>query len=108
MAGASGLVSTLDDRGNGICTDKSNSGRWTYTDSNVEKPTTERALGVTYCVVPNSGGDFFSGREDEGKELSGEGTVLVLGGVQDSIDPKSEGADGEGWLVFETRKKRGT
>jgi hypothetical protein len=66
------------------------------------------ALGVTYCVVPNSGGEFFSGCEDDGKELSGEGSVLVLGGVQDSIDSKSEAGDGEGWFVFETRKKRGT
>jgi hypothetical protein len=66
------------------------------------------ALGVAYCVVPNSGGDFFSGREDDGKELSSEGSVLVLGGVQGSIDPESEAGKGEGWFVFETRKKRGT
>lgn len=63
---------------------------------------------MTYCVAPNSGGDFFSGREDDGKELTGKSSVFVLGGVQNSIDPKSEARDGEGWFVIETRKKRGT
>lgn len=66
------------------------------------------ALGNTYCVVPSSGGDLFSGRENGGKEFESEGDVLVLAGEQDSIDPVTPVGDTMALFTFTTRKKKET
>ena len=60
-------------------------------------------LDEAYCVVDKTGGDFFGGKL--GKEsMSGQGTVLVMGGI---INQYGIGSKKFGRLIYESRKKAG-
>ncbi|KAF2825379.1 hypothetical protein CC86DRAFT_419343 [Ophiobolus disseminans] len=63
-------------------------------------------LDKAYCVIENTGGDALAGGKGE-KGMSGEGQVVVWGGM---IDPALERQGGKGTLqraIYKARKKRG-
>jgi hypothetical protein len=64
-------------------------------------------LGVSYCVVDGTGGDWFGGVRGV-ERMSGEGVVLVMGGKEEpKLSQEEKEGEGHGFIRYESRKKNG-